>query len=755
MIGCIDEMRVHMIRWLVLSALMGAMPLCAATLTVTNLNDTGTGSLRQACTSAASGDDIVFQAGLAGSISFMSEINLGTKALTITGNSNGAGGPAITLNALASTRFLNTLAPLTLNLLAFTNGAAPGSRGGAIQVGDGTLTCIDCTFGGNSALRGGAIGTVGGATSTIQCTGCTFSGNAITSSGAAIYGNLITCTNCRLQNQSSTANNANLYGGAIYAESATCISCAFYNCELQADASCDAQGGAIWAALSATCSACLFSGCASKGHTSGNALVTGGAIRCDGSVHCTGCTFVANEASGAPNPAPAGGAIAGSDVVCTDCTFADNNAADGRCFYAFTALSVTNCILADSGTSSMFGGAGVLTSGGYNICTALAAGVAWLNATGDQPGTDPLLGPLQDNGGPVHTMLPAFNSPAIDQGGGTTTTTDARGLARPFDNAVIANATGGDGRDVGAVEFLFNAAPVITAPATLNVAPDTTHTFSGTVSVADADAVSGQIELTLAVTNGTLTLSTITGLTFTAGDGTADAAMTFSGTITAINAALNGMSFTPTTSYIGAATLQIDADDQGNSGDNGAKTDSETIAITVADVPEITLLHAGTPIASGGGDNAGSTGGPIAVTYTIRNDGVTTLNVGAISFANQTNCTVAVTTAPAATVAPAATSDFTITITPAAAGSFSFDMAITSDDADENPYNVHVVGNAASSGSSSGDDDDDEGCSTGEGASSVWLLLLGVALLAAWRGRRLRAAGCGLDLTSLQHTLPK
>ena len=727
-----------MTRILLLAALCAVMPLGAATLTVTNLNDTGAGSLRDTCAAAGSGDDIVFQTGLVGSISFMSEINLGTKALTITGNDNGAGGPAITLNALASTRLLNTLAPLTVNKLAFTNGAAPGSRGGAIQVGDGTLTCIDCTFGGNSALRGGAISTLSGAASTINCTGCTFTANAVTGSGiegGAIFGNFVTCTNCRFHNQDSLASSGHCIGGAIYAESATCTSCTFTNNQIEADNDNTVRGGAIWAATSVTCTACTFADntCQCGG---ASALVTGGAIRSDGSVNCTGCTFSANAAIGQPT-VTAGGAIVGFDVVCTDCTFAGNVAAQGRCFFVFTTLSITNCIVADSGTSSMFGGAGVFSSGGYNICTALAAGVAWLNATGDQPGTNPLLGPLQDNGGPVHTMLPAFNSPAIDQGGGTTNTTDARGAARPFDNAGIANATGGDGRDIGAVEFLFTAAPVITAPANLNVAPDTMHTFSGTVSIADADAGTGAIEVALAVTNGTITLSTITGLTFTAGDGTADAAMTFLGSVTAINAALNGLSFTPTTSYIGAATLQIDADDQGNSGDNGAKTDSETIAITVADVPEITLLRAGTPISSGGGDNAGSTGGPVAITYTIRNDGVTTLNVGAISFANAANCTVTLTTAPAATVAPAATSDFTITITPTAAGSFSFDMAIASDDADENPYAVQIAGIAASSSSGGEDNDDDESCSTGDHANFSWLALAAIALLLAVRpGRR-------------------
>ena len=45
-------------------------------------------------------------------------------------------------------------------------------------------------------------------------------------------------------------------------------------------------------------------------------------------------------------------------------------------------------------------------------------------------GGDPLLGPLQDNGGPVKTMLPGAGSPAIGKGTGCPPT-DARGQPRP------------------------------------------------------------------------------------------------------------------------------------------------------------------------------------------------------------------------------------------------------------------------------------------------------------------------------------
>jgi hypothetical protein len=76
---------------------------------------------------------------------------------------------------------------------------------------------------------------------------------------------------------------------------------------------------------------------------------------------------------------------------------------------------------------------------------------------------------------------------------------------------------------------------------------------SNQISVADADAGGSSIQVTLTASNGTLTLSTITGLSFSfsdgngtgAGDGTNDATMTFRGTLVDVNAALNGMTFTP------------------------------------------------------------------------------------------------------------------------------------------------------------------------------------------------------------------
>src|SRR5207244_5315809 len=73
----------------------------------------------------------------------------------------------------------------------------------------------------------------------------------------------------------------------------------------------------------------------------------------------------------------------------------------------------------------------------------------------------------------------------------------------------------------------------------------------------------------------------VVGLTFSSGDGTADATMTFTGTTAAINTALNGLSFAPTANFNGAANLQLVTNDQGNTGTGGALSDTDTVAITV------------------------------------------------------------------------------------------------------------------------------------------------------------------------------
>src|SRR5205823_11227813 len=99
------------------------------------------------------------------------------------------------------------------------------------------------------------------------------------------------------------------------------------------------------------------------------------------------------------------------------------------------------------------------------------------------------------------------------------------------------------------------------------------------ISVGDIDAGTSTVRITLTATNGTLTLASLSGLTFTVGDGTTDAAMTFTGTLVDVNAALDGLSFAPAADYNGAATVSITTNDQGNTGIGGAKSDTDTVNV--------------------------------------------------------------------------------------------------------------------------------------------------------------------------------
>ena len=116
-------------------------------------------------------------------------------------------------------------------------------------------------------------------------------------------------------------------------------------------------------------------------------------------------------------------------------------------------------------------------------------------------------------------------------------------------------------------------APVNSIPSPQSTDEDTALVFSlgggNAISTSDVDANGGDMAVTLNATNGTLTLSGIAGLAFVTGDGSDDATMVFTGTVAAINTALEGMTFDPTPDYNGAASVQIITDDQGSTGSGG------------------------------------------------------------------------------------------------------------------------------------------------------------------------------------------
>src|SRR5712675_1999149 len=263
---------------------------------VTNTDDSGPGSLRDALAAAVDGD-IIDATGISGTILLTSgELQI-THAITI----NGPGAGSLSIDGNATFRvFDNLTSGVSISGFSITNGSAPGDNGGGIfsEGGDSaTLRLSDCIVSGNSADFGGGIFNLNGALTVNNCTisgnEAAFSGGGIVSSGSGAAATL-TITNSTISDNSATANDGGVYN----------------------------QGNAQFQI--------------------------------------------------------------GSTVL-----------------------------NAGSSGENIFNG-GQATSLGYNLSSDDGAGI--LIGTGDQINTDPMLGPLQDNGGPTftHALLPG--SPAIDAG---------------------------------------------------------------------------------------------------------------------------------------------------------------------------------------------------------------------------------------------------------------------------------------------------------------------------------------------------
>jgi hypothetical protein len=115
-----------------------------------------------------------------------------------------------------------------------------------------------------------------------------------------------------------------------------------------------------------------------------------------------------------------GGGIATSGSQLTNSTISGNSAdSAGGIYYVQgpyqTTSEISNTIFNAGalGENIVNNGATVI-SHGYNLSSDDGGGV--LNGPGDQINTDPLLGPLQDNGGPTLTHALLSGSPAIDEG---------------------------------------------------------------------------------------------------------------------------------------------------------------------------------------------------------------------------------------------------------------------------------------------------------------------------------------------------
>src|SRR5215212_1992266 len=189
----------------VLWGLVLASPAHAAILTVTNTNDAGAGSLRQAIidANAAAGADTINLP--SGTYLLSSQLPTITSPVTIDGDS-----PNPTIDGGTSVRlfFVASGAQLSLNELTLTQGKTASNDGGAIR-NEGTLVVANSIFSGNTSNnQGGGIFSTG----TLEVSDSTFSGNSANLDGGAItsHGNgTATVTN------STFSKNSAQQGGAI------------------------------------------------------------------------------------------------------------------------------------------------------------------------------------------------------------------------------------------------------------------------------------------------------------------------------------------------------------------------------------------------------------------------------------------------------------------------------------------------------------------------------------------------------------
>lgn len=183
----------------------------------------------------------------------------------------------------------------------------------------------------------------------------------------------------------------------------------------------------------------------------------------------------------------------------------------------------------------------------------------------------------------------------IDSGSGVLTFVSAPDFETPTDantdniyhvTVQVSDGQGGtDSQNISVTVTPVNEAPVNTVPGLQVISADEPLVFStangNAVQISDVDAGSSPLQVTLAATNATLTLSGTTGLTFSTGDGTGDATMTFTGSLTSINSALEGLTLTPSPNFTGSASLQVTTNDQGNTGAGGSLGDSDNVSVTV------------------------------------------------------------------------------------------------------------------------------------------------------------------------------
>ncbi len=513
---------------------------------VTNTNDAGQGSLRQAILNANA---------LGGSptITFDPTVFATPKTITLTSGQlklsasqtvQGPGAGLLTVSGNNAFRVYQIDAGQTVTLsgMTITGGNGIGTtgsgKGGGIY-NSGTLNVADCRVTGNTTP--------------------TSEGGGIDNAGTQL-----TLTNCQIDN-----NTASFSGGGIIARSGTVK---IAKCTVSNNSVTGATGGA-GGGIESDCPTLIITNSTFSGnHADNSGANSGGGIY----VGAGRATIISST-------------ITGNSVKSTGSAGGVRN--DGA-----TSVTIQDTIVAgNSGTSSAKADvSGAFTSSSYNLIGDGTGSTGLTNSsTGNIVGTsgspiDAKLGPLQNNGGPTQTMALLNGSPAINAGSNALAvdensvalTTDQRGTGFP--------RVQGTTVDIGAFEALLFT-PTL-SNATTNEDTQSTGGLVITANVADGGGTTNY-----KITN-------ILGGTLYKNDGTtAIAAGSF---ITKAEGAA-GLKFTPSANLFSpVTTFSFDVQASISAADAGLKDAVVTATITVnpvAEVPSVTNSSAttGTQTTSG------------------------------------------------------------------------------------------------------------------------------------------------------------
>ena len=411
--------------------LVWASPGSATTLTVTDLGDSGApGQFRTLINGAAPGDTIVIPAGTitltgaAGDDNNLSgDLDI-HKDLTIQG-----AGPGVTIldgGGIDRVFEISSGNIVFISRVTIRNGnAGAGGFGGGI-VNRGTLTLTGSVVSDNMGSYGGGVENGTGGVATL--TGVTIRGNTAASGGGIVNRGTLT-----LINSTVSGNKGSFVGGIVNSGILTLLN------STVSDNMSSVNGGGVENDIGA---AATLTGVTISGNTAGR---NGGGMRNKGALAVTNSTISGNIAMFG-----SGGGInngVGGTAMLTNVTISGNVARGGVVGDIDNHDSVTlkNTIVANS----VSGGncSGTMTSLGHSLDSGSTCG---FTGPGDKTASDPLLGPLGNNGGPTqtHALLPG--SLAIDAGDDAgCPATDQRGIARPQGRACDIGAYEAAAGDLG------------------------------------------------------------------------------------------------------------------------------------------------------------------------------------------------------------------------------------------------------------------------------------------------------------------